>query len=114
MVLTNLHWGLAVKMSQQCTGRSVKWYTERQRWLKNAMLSYGHFLESGIDDIGTGSNAGIVVQGRKVFASNGGPFVVLNMAGCRVAVSNGEPVEIAGPGFYIVVVSGGCKKIVLK
>ena len=55
-----------------------------------------------------------MVQGRKVFASNGGPFVVLNMAGCRVAVSNGEPVEIAGPGFYIVVVSGGCKKIVLK
>ncbi len=114
MALTNLHWGIAGKMSQQCTGRSVKWYTERQRWLKNAMLSYDHFLESGIDDIGTGSDAGIVVQGRKVFASNGGPFVVLNMAGCRVAVSNGEPVEIAGPGFYIVVVSGGCKKIVLK
>ena len=59
MVLTNLHWGLAVKMSQQCTGRSVKWYTGRQRWLKNAMLSYVHFLESGIDDIGTGSNAGM-------------------------------------------------------
>lgn len=76
------------------------------------MYSYSNFWESGIDDVDAGS--GIVVQGRKVSTSNGTPFVVVNMAGCRVAASNGEPVEIAGQGLYIVIGPGGCEKIVLR
>ncbi len=109
---TNLHWGLSLKPSAQCTLRSINWYKTRGKWLSKAMQAFSDYFETtGTDNIE--SETAVMVNGRTINTADSSPFSVHTTDGRTIVRQSTTPVEIAVPGLYIIVHRSGTQKIII-
>lgn len=110
----NATWGRTYKSVRENAERSIKWYTEREPWIEEAIKEYAPSGgDSSVSESGV-SATGVRFDGKVVSTAGGEGFRVYSSNGGIFATSSGESVSIDVPGVYVVVCGGVAQKILVK